>query len=227
MVGEDPPQNWNWWVFAALDRTLRFPDLLTDMVPDPMTRLPPKCTVALLTLSGALGAGCRPHPPAAPSQGRPLTVVVSGDTAGWIVPCGCTSNQSGGLPRRATYLAELAAESEVLVADVGGAPAGKSTYDRLKFEAILQGELAMGVAAHNLGASEAALGPDYLREVARRLHVPFVSTNVLFRDGQPPTMSAWCPEPLRIVQAAGRSVAVLGVLSPKFATAGLRSHSAS
>jgi hypothetical protein len=222
MVGEDPPQNWNWWVFAALDRTLRFPDLLTDMVPDPMTRLPPKCTVALLTLSGALGAGCRPHPPAAPSQGRPLTVVVSGDTAGWIVPCGCTSNQSGGLPRRATYLAELAAESEVLVADVGGAPAGKSTYDRLKFEAILQGELAMGVAAHNLGASEAALGPDYLREVARRLHVPFVSTNVLFRDGQPPTMGTWCPEPLRIVQAAGRSVAVLGVLSPKFATAGLR-----
>ena len=40
-------------------------------------------------------------------RGRPLVVVASGDTAGWIVPCGCTSNQSGGLPRRATYIEGL------------------------------------------------------------------------------------------------------------------------
>ncbi|MGA2257657.1 MAG: hypothetical protein ABSG53_23600, partial [Thermoguttaceae bacterium] len=99
-----------------------------------MKRVPPEFTVALLTLSGALSAGCRPQPNVS-NDGRTLTVVVSGDTAGWIVPCGCTSNQSGGLPRRATYLAELARGSELLVADVGGAPGGKSTYDRLKFEA--------------------------------------------------------------------------------------------
>jgi len=180
-----------------------------------MKRVPPEFTVALLTLSGALSAGCRPQP-GTPHDAAPLTVVVSGDTAGWIVPCGCASNQSGGLPRRATYLAELARGSELLVADVGGAASGKSTYDRLKFEAILQGELAMGVAAHNLGAGEAALGPDYLREVARRLHVPFISTNVSSSDGQP------LAEPLRIVPAAGRNVAIVGVLSPKFAAAGLR-----
>ena len=102
------------------------------------------------------------------------------------------------------------------MADAGGAPGGKSTYDRLKFEAILQGEQAMGVAAHNIGAAEAALGPDYLRDVARRLHVPLVSTNVPLSDGQP------LAEPLRIIPAAGRSVAILGVLSPKFAAAGLR-----
>ncbi len=174
-----------------------------------------KFAVALLTLSGALSVGCRPQANVS-NTARPLTVVVSGDTAGWIVPCGCTSNQSGGLPRRATYLTELAAGSEVLVADVGGAPGGKSTYDRLKFEAILQGELAMGIAAHNVGAGEAALGPDCLRDIALWLHVPFVSTNVLRSDGQP------LAEPLRIVQAAGRSVAILGVLSPKFAPAELR-----
>ena len=168
-----------------------------------------KITLALLTLGGAL-VGCRP-PPDVPRADRPLTVVVSGDTAGWIVPCGCTANQSGGLPRRATYLTEIAARSEVIVADAGGAPGGKFLYDRLKFEAILQGELAMGLAAHNVGAAEAALGPDYLRDLVRRLHVPLVSTNVLLTDGQPLT------EPLRVVQAGGRSVAILGVLSPKFA----------
>src|SRR3990172_11014673 len=47
------------------------------------------------------------------SQGRrdipenpSLVLVVSGDTAGWIVPCGCASNQSGGLPRRGSFVAD-------------------------------------------------------------------------------------------------------------------------
>ena len=94
-----------------------------------------KFAVALLTLI----AGCRTQP-VEPSEGGPLAIVVSGDTAGWIVPCGCTSNQSGGLPRRATCLSQVAEQSDLLVADVGGAAGGKSEYDRLKFEAILQGE---------------------------------------------------------------------------------------
>src|SRR5439155_20973993 len=33
---------------------------------------------------------------------RPLELVVSADTAGFIIPCGCTSNQCGGFPRRGT-----------------------------------------------------------------------------------------------------------------------------
>src|SRR5438105_2896094 len=41
------------------------------------------------------------------SSSGPVTLVVSGDTAGWILPCGCTSNQSGGLARRGTFIAQL------------------------------------------------------------------------------------------------------------------------
>src|SRR2546426_4695281 len=37
-------------------------------------------------------------------------LVVSGDTSSWITPCGCTTNQSGGLLRRAAYLKNLAAQ---------------------------------------------------------------------------------------------------------------------
>jgi hypothetical protein len=205
------------------------------MLDDPHSRF----AFAVLTFSGALSAGCG-RPALDSGDSRPLVVVVSGDTDGWIVPCGCTSNQSGGLPRRASYVAELvrdaavlAADAEgaphtnarqrfptqptaVLVADAGGAPRGKSAYDRLKFEAILRGELAMGIVAHNIGAGEAASGPEYLREVARRIHAPFVSTNVLLENGEP------LVEPLRTIAASGRDVAILGVLSPRFAAAGLR-----
>src|SRR3954447_12924594 len=94
-----------------------------------------------------------------------LTLLVSGDTAGWIVPCGCTANQSGGLPRRGSYVESLHASAAVILADAGGAPGGTSDYHRVKFEAILRGEGGMGLVAHNLGGPEAALGADYLRRV--------------------------------------------------------------
>ncbi len=127
--------------------------------------------------AGVAAAGwwwSRPVPPAV----RPLAVVISGDTAGWIVPCGCTSNQSGGLPRRGTFVRDLGDRAEVLYADAGGSAGGDSPYDRFKFEAILRGELLMGLVAHNVGAQEAALGVDSLGRLTGELGVPFVSANV-------------------------------------------------
>jgi hypothetical protein len=92
--------------------------------------------------------GCRR--PAA-TAARPAYLVVTADTAGWIVPCGCTANQSGGLLRRGTYLAGLRRSADVLYADAGGAPAGTSAYQLAKFQFVLDGEAALGIAVHNLG----------------------------------------------------------------------------
>jgi len=140
-----------------------------------------------------------------------LAVVVAGDTAGWIMPCGCTTNQSGGLPRRGTFVRLARADHTVILADAGGAPDGTSPYQRLKFEAILAGERAMGIAAHNLGAAEAALGADYLREVRERLNIPFLSTNV--RDAQGAPIAARSIE----IEArpGGMRVVLVGVVSPR------------
>jgi len=171
--------------------------------------LRPSTVLALLAVAnGPLCCGCRPDG----SAQKPLAVVISGDTAGWIVPCGCAAKQLGGLPRRASYVRQLRDQEEVIVADVGGAPHGTSPYDRVKFEAILDGELATEVAAHNLGAAEVALGPDYLEELARSLSAPLISANVRLADGRP------LVEPLRIVETAGRRIALVGVLSPRYAT---------
>jgi hypothetical protein len=154
-------------------------------------------------------------PRPAPSATQPLILVVSGDTTGWIIPCGCTSNQSGGLLRRGSYVRGLQTDADVIYADAGGAPGGTSAYHRVKFEAILRGELAVGLAAHNIGGPEAALGADYLRRIARELAVPFVSANVRDSNGTP------FAEPLRIVEYPGRRVAIAGVLSRRFAVPGL------
>src|SRR5688500_5708254 len=112
----------------------------------------------LISLAGCSSGGKAPI--------RPMVLVASGDTAGWIVPCGCTANQSGGLLRRGTYLSELEKDYEVVYVDVGGALAGVSAYDRAKFAAILEGEREMNIAAHNIGLAEARLGYDELRKLA-------------------------------------------------------------
>lgn len=167
----------------------------------------------LWTVAFALVAmlGCRKG-----ESERPATIVVSGDTAGWIVPCGCTSNQSGGLPRRGTFVEQCGREGPVVVVDAGGAASDVSTYDRLKFEAILKGELAMGVAAHNLGRAEVELGAEYLRRVQRELNVPFVSANAADAEGE------LIAEPMRIVEAGGPRVMFVGVCDPQFKTEGVQ-----
>ena len=178
------------------------------------SRSPALCwLVALLSLSSV---SCQKAAPKGATASRPLSVIVSCDTAGWIVPCGCSSKQAGGLLRRATYVQDVRQSADVLLADAGGAPGGASPYDRLKFEFVLRGEIEMQMSAHNIGAAEAELGAQSLRELNEKLHAPLISSNVLGADGQTivPTH--------RIVSVGGKRIAVAGVLSRKYTRNGLR-----
>lgn len=147
---------------------------------------------------------------------RSVVLLVSGDTAGWITPCGCTANQSGGLLRRGSFVTELTTSADVILADVGGAAGGTSAYQRVKFEAILRGEKAMGLMAHNLGGSEAALGADYLRRVAAEVGVTFLSANLKDSSG------VLVASPIVIVERGGRRIALTGVLSRRYVSSSLQ-----
>ena len=178
---------------------------------DLRTRRPLKLRLwGMLLLVITIGCGTKASPPSA------VTLVISGDTAGWIVPCGCTSNQSGGLPRRGAFVQSLRSDSAVISADVGGAAAGVSLYDQTKFESILAGELKMGLVAHNLGAAEARFGAEYLREVSHRLKAPLTSCNVSDSSGKPVVATH------RIAQISGRRIAFVGVLTETPAISGLK-----
>jgi hypothetical protein len=144
---------------------------------------------------------------------KTLAIIISGDTAGWIVPCGCTANQSGGLSRRASFVSAERGNADVIVADVGGAPGGASDYDRCKFEFILDGERMMGSLAHNLGGPELALGVPYLKKLVQEGKDPLISANARDREGK------LLGQPFRIVSAGGRRIGLVGVVSPKFQTA--------
>jgi hypothetical protein len=120
------------------------------------------------------------------------------------------------LLRRATFVDDVRASAAVVLADAGGAPGGTSDYHQMRFLAILRGEAAMGIAAHNLGTAEAALGGEFLRQAQAETGVPFVSCNVCDREGN------LLVEPVHIVEAGGRRVALTGVLSPRLAGASVR-----
>src|SRR4051794_31567623 len=165
------------------------------------------CGAVAVWLAGGMTFGKR-----TPTGARPLEILVSGDTSGWIVPCGCTSNQSGGLLRRGTFVREERSRHEVVLLDVGGAAAGTSPYDRANFEAIVAGELLMGLTAHNLGGPELALGANYLRELAARTKAPFICANTRDNAGQP------IADAYRLVSTGGRRLVIVGVVSSRYAT---------
>lgn len=167
------------------------------------------CLVAAFTCWG-----CRRSTVHVSEATLPL-VLVTCDTSGWIVPCGCASNQAGGLPRRGTYVRQARATESVVVLDVGGAPSGDSDYQRVKFEAILRGERLMDVAAHNLGAAELELGADYLRRLFDE-GTPFLSANT--RDADDRTLVPGS----KMVAIAGRRILAIGVVSRDFATDEIR-----
>lgn len=130
------------------------------------------------------------------------------------MPCGCTSNQSGGLLRRGTFVAQRRTNADVIVVDVGGAADGTAPYQRERFRAILKGEAAMQVAAHNLGAAEANFGVAELRQLHSETKVPLLSANA--KGVRKPL-----PVKRHILVSAGtptQRVLLTGVLSPEFAT---------
>src|SRR5215211_1032465 len=87
------------------------------------------CATLMLALLGCDNSGGTSA--SSSSSAKPAKLVVSGDTAGWLMPCGCTSNQSGGLLRRGTYVNGLRATSDVILADAGGAAGGDSEYHKV------------------------------------------------------------------------------------------------
>jgi hypothetical protein len=173
-------------------------------------------TTAVFLATAAVFGCWRARQPTIGAPARPIALLVSGDTGGWIVPCGCTSNQSGGLPRRGTYVRELRRRADVCLVDVGGAPGGSSLYQKAKFEAILRGEHAMGLVAHNVGAAEAAMGAEYLMHLGKDPRTPFVSANARNAKGQLIAQS------LRIIDCGGRRLGITGVLSSRYGGPGIQ-----
>ena len=173
------------------------------MIMRSMYRCQRYCMPFFLSCALAMVAGCGRSP-------RELSVVVAGDTKGWITPCGCAANQSGGLARRATLLDGLRRDHDTLFLDVGGSAIGTSQYQHTRLRYLLQGLALMRLDAHNIGASETAFSPAELRSIGQQSKTQWLSSNLLDHEGKP------VGSPILHVERAGVKIDVAGVVDPMF-----------
>jgi len=101
------------------------------------------------------------------AEGQQVTLLVAGSIAGMIVPCGCSPDQLGGLPRAAAVAKKLRASNPKLIfVDAGdllfeGTPRGQlREQHELKAKALARGEALMGAQARAVGSRDLALGPE-------------------------------------------------------------------
>jgi len=105
---------------------------------------------------GALAPSVAPYRAGATAQetSRVVTIIYTGDTRGWVEPCGCSQGVLGGLPRRATLLRRLREQTPKAPIVDAGALLGESS-DELKVPLIVEQLKAMGYGAANLGSADA------------------------------------------------------------------------
>jgi hypothetical protein len=147
--------------------------------------------------------------PAKPTVAQKLTIHFTCDTSGRLEPCGCFTGQHGGLTRLMSWLEARPERHDTLKFDVGGALAGVNDYDLIQYRYLARAYREMGFAALNMGAAEAAIPAKTLASLPTTSAVPMVSASLVDATTRKEIL-----EPFRIVEAAGKRIGVLGVVSP-------------
>ena len=133
---------------------------------------------AVTALEPAAAAAQPEKAPPARAPADRLTLLFSASVAGQLVPCGCSPDQRGGLPRAVSYARKLRSETpNLLVLDAGdllfdGAqspPAQLLTQKKLKAQALAAGDELIGVAARALGPRDLTLGAQFAGETAGKI----------------------------------------------------------
>ncbi len=142
-----------------------------------------------------------------------LALLVTGEQHGFFEPCGCTSNQMGGMSRRANLAKKMKdAGWNVLGVDLGGLARRSVRQAQIKFETTAAALRELDYVATGLGPEDLRLSPDFLLsqhlpEGNHPLH--FVSANLVFFDA--PDIGT--PVPHVIVQENGVTLGITSVLS--------------
>ena len=194
-------------------------------------------------------AACRQAPPAAapavavvpaaavpapaPAEKAPepkaldhVTLIFSASVAGQLVPCGCSPDQRGGLPRAVALVEKLRAQDpSLLFVDAGdllfespaAPPKQLLTQRRMKAQVLAQGDALLHAAARAVGQRDLALGPSFLVDTAQG--VPLLDAGLLPAPGVRATLLAdaggikvglfaagFEPDPARVIAARAKGL---------------------
>jgi hypothetical protein len=120
---------------------------------------------------------------------KPTALIYTANRQGEIEPCGCQTNQVGGLNRMAEYLNGLKKENEVLLVDSGdsffSAPkvrADRASQELLRAQLIADSYKEMGLNYISPGDRDLALGAKTFFELVSRCGAKVVSANLKSKD---------------------------------------------
>lgn len=164
--------------------------------------------LVLLLIVGSVLAFLNSEEPE-PVAATPLAIYFTCDTHGRLEPCGCFSGQLGGLTRTDTWLDHHRTPDSLLL-DVGGSLGGIEDYHIIQYRYILQAYAKMGYQALNLGAAEARLPADTLREASSGSSVPLLSASLIDSITREPLAN-----PSHILTLGSQKIGLLGVVSPR------------
>jgi len=143
---------------------------------------------ALALAVAALAAGCSAR---APRISR-LTILVSGNTLGYLKNCGCSTGQAGGEVRKARVLKEERADAvkpkpadkgrpaDVVMIDIGNFVDPSTEVQRIYSEGVVRAMSTQAFNAVGMGMSELSYGQEALSSLLRDAKLPLVATNLRF-----------------------------------------------
>jgi hypothetical protein len=132
---------------------------------------------AVLAVLPFLAAGCEPGS----LKNRPV-ILFCADNQGVLAACGCPSNPSGGLAKRAAMIeAYRRTRPDVVVLDAGDVVPDYPHPVKVKYVAMTLER--SGYDAIGLGDQEFALGLDRLKELQRDYKLPLICANVRDASG--------------------------------------------
>lgn len=94
-------------------------------------------------------------------------VILSGDTQGYLSPCGCSSPMIGGIRRRAAAIRSLTVAGHTTYLENGGIVESTGRQDLMKAETLVQSIADLGVTAINVGPPDARLGAGSILELSQ------------------------------------------------------------
>jgi len=136
-----------------------------------------------------------------------VTIFYSNEAENELYKC-CSTNQAGGLSRRATVIASHDWETS-LVVDTGNFSAKRpgNTYDEFKLTYLLRGYELMGYSALNVGPLEFNRGEALLRSLGQQTGNRLISANVVDASGK------LVLAPYKVVEVEGLNVGIVGLIT--------------
>lgn len=156
----------------------------------------------------AIGSGC-----SLTAESEPVTLAFGVRGEGEIEPCGCPENPRGGIARRVHAIEQLRRDGPLVVVDAGlsltrmvpvSKVAGDMEQRQIKAELIAGAFAASQTDAISLGATDWALGVDYVRKLVTEHDLPVLAANL--------TCGGEAPYPgSKVVEAGGKRIGIVGV----------------